>query len=85
LDARDKPVVRVPKGPRLCVVDVKVSVIHLKFRIEFMRLSKEVEGMVSNYQRLIDGYIAGVPAEQLARANQQLGGNFDGAIKEVEF
>ncbi|HMO69043.1 MAG TPA: aromatic ring-hydroxylating dioxygenase subunit alpha, partial [Novosphingobium sp.] len=51
---------------------------------EFMRLSKDVEGLVSNYQRLIDGYLAGVPLEKLAKANHELGGNFDGPIKELD-
>ena len=50
-----------------------------------MRLSKDVEGMVSNFHRLLDGYLAGVPAEKLAKANQMLAGNFDGVIKDLEF
>ncbi len=50
---------------------------------EFMRLSKEIEGMISNYQRIIDGYIAGLPQERLARAVNELGGNFDGPVKEL--
>ena len=45
-----------------------------------MRLAKDVEGMISNYQRIIDGYLAGVPQENLASSTQQLGGNFDGKI-----
>ncbi|MEZ5735087.1 MAG: aromatic ring-hydroxylating dioxygenase subunit alpha [Novosphingobium sp.] len=52
---------------------------------EYMRLSKEREGLVSNFQRLIDGYIAGVSPEQLAKANNELGGNFDGPIKDLGF
>jgi carnitine monooxygenase subunit len=51
---------------------------------EFMRLSKEVEGLISNYQRIIDGYLAGVPQEKLAKANHLLGGNFDGKIFELD-
>ena len=50
---------------------------------DFMRLSKQVEGLVSNYQRLIDGYLAGVPMDKLAKANHELGGNFDGPIKDL--
>ncbi len=50
---------------------------------EFMRLSKEVEGLVSNYQRIIDGYLAGVEPSKLASANQKLGGNFDGKILDL--
>jgi nitrite reductase/ring-hydroxylating ferredoxin subunit len=52
---------------------------------EFMRLSKDVEGLISNYQRLIDGYIAGVASDRLAEANQKLGGNFDGPILDLGF
>jgi nitrite reductase/ring-hydroxylating ferredoxin subunit len=52
---------------------------------EFMRLAKDVEGLISNYQRIIDGYLAGVPAEKLALANNLLGGNFDGKIHDLEF
>jgi len=52
---------------------------------DFMRLSKEVEGLISNYQRLIDGYLAGVEPGKLARANHSLGGNFDGKILDLGF
>lgn len=50
---------------------------------EFMRLSQQVEGLISNYQRLIDGYLAGADPQRLAAANQQLGGNFDGEILDL--
>jgi nitrite reductase/ring-hydroxylating ferredoxin subunit len=50
---------------------------------EFMRLSKDIEGMISNYNRIIDGYLKGSPAEKLAAATQQLGGNFDGKILDL--
>jgi carnitine monooxygenase subunit len=52
---------------------------------EYMRLAKGVEGLVSNYQRVIDGYLAGLPTEQLAEATNKLGGNFDGPIKDLGF
>ncbi len=52
---------------------------------QYMRLAKGVEGLVSNYQRIIDGYLAGVPQEKLAKANNLLGGNFDGQIHEFDF
>jgi nitrite reductase/ring-hydroxylating ferredoxin subunit len=51
---------------------------------EFMRLSKKVEGLVSNYQRIIDGYIAGADPKKLAKATNVLGGNFDGPIVEMD-
>jgi carnitine monooxygenase subunit len=52
---------------------------------EYMRLSKAKEGMISNYQRIIDGYLSGVAPEKLAKAIQLLGGNFDGPILELGF
>ena len=52
---------------------------------EFMRLSKDIEGLISNYQRIIDGYLAGVPQENLAKASHKLGGNFDGRIEDLGF
>ena len=50
---------------------------------EFMRLSKDIEGLVSNYNRLIDGYLDGVAPEKLAQANTKLAGNFDGPILDL--
>ncbi len=75
-----------PPIPRQDYANIPINQIGLHARgFEFMRLSKNVEGMVSNFQRLVDGYIAGVPAEKLAHANRMLAGNFDGAIKDLEF
>jgi carnitine monooxygenase subunit len=51
---------------------------------DFMRLTQEKEGMISNYQRIIDGYLAGTPQEKLAGAINELGGNFDGPIKALD-
>ena len=50
---------------------------------EFMRLARSVEGLISNYQRLIDGYIKRLPFDRLAKANHMLGGNFDGSIEDL--
>ena len=52
---------------------------------EFMRLAKDIEGLISNYQRIIDGHLAGVPQDKLATATNELGGNFDGPVKELGF
>ncbi len=41
---------------------------------EYMRLAEGVEGMVSNVERLVDGYLAGADKEQLARAVQHVTG-----------
>ncbi|MFD2402989.1 SRPBCC family protein [Novosphingobium soli] len=47
---------------------------------EFMRLSGQVEGLISNYQRLIDAYIDQKDTAELSAASRRLGGNFDGPI-----
>jgi hypothetical protein len=52
---------------------------------EFMRLSNEKEGLIGNYQRIIDGYLSGLAPDKLARATQLLGGNFDGKILDLGF
>lgn len=52
---------------------------------DFMRLGKDVEGLIANYQKIIDGYLTRVPASKLAAASSQLGGNFDGGILDFEF
>ena len=51
---------------------------------EFMRLSKAVEGLISNYQQIIDGYLKGVPLDRLGKATTALSGNFDGPIVDLE-
>ena len=51
---------------------------------EFMRLAKDVEGMISNYNRIIDAYLNGAPKEKIASATHSLLGNFDGKIFEYD-
>jgi hypothetical protein len=50
---------------------------------EFMRLSKDVEGLISNFHRLVDGYLKGAEPDKLANAMTMLAGNFDGKIKDL--
>jgi hypothetical protein len=52
---------------------------------DYMRLAANVEGLVSNYQQLIDGYIAGAGPERLAAACATLGASFDGKIADFGF
>jgi carnitine monooxygenase subunit len=52
---------------------------------EFMRLGKDVEGLIANYQKIIDGYLENVETERLVAATAQLGGNFDGKIIDFGF
>lgn len=65
-------------------IPIQQAGLHAK-GFEFMRLSKEIEGMISNYQRILDGYLKGVPQDKLAEATHKLGGNFDGTIEEFAF
>lgn len=50
---------------------------------DVMRLAKDVEGLISNYHRVIDAYIDDVSAERRAKATHCLGGNFDGKILDL--
>lgn len=50
---------------------------------DFMRLAKNVEGLISNYQRVIDGYLSKEDPAKLAKATQMLGGNFDGQVLDL--
>ena len=65
-------------------IPIQQRALHAK-GFEYMRLAGDVEGLVSNYQRLIDGFIARVPIDTLGKATNQLGGNFDGKIKDLGF
>jgi nitrite reductase/ring-hydroxylating ferredoxin subunit len=50
---------------------------------EFMRLSKDIEGLISNYQQLIDGYLRGADPGKLSKGMAALGSGFDGPIKDL--
>jgi nitrite reductase/ring-hydroxylating ferredoxin subunit len=52
---------------------------------KFMRLSKTTEGMISNYQRLIDGYLAGLDQKTLAKAAHVVNSGFDAPILDIGF
>lgn len=50
-----------------------------------MRLSREKEGTISNYHRLIDGYIAGLAPEKLATASATVNLGFECPIRDIGF
>lgn len=52
---------------------------------EFMRLSNQMEGLISNYQRLIDGYLAGHGYDKLLPAAQKVSGCIDVPISDLGF
>ena len=50
-----------------------------------MRLSHEQEGMISNYQRLIDGYLADLDAETLRKAQTIVNSGYNAPILDIGF
>jgi hypothetical protein len=75
-----------PPIPRQDYANIPIQQVGMHAQgFEFMRLSKHVEGLVSNYQRIIDGYLKGVPQDKLARATHLLTNNFDAEIKDLGF
>jgi len=50
-----------------------------------MRLSREREGTISNNQRLIDGYIAGLDRELLTKAQHAVNTGLDSPINDLPF
>jgi hypothetical protein len=42
-----------------------------------MRLSTEIEGLISNFERVVDGFLAGVPNEHLVGAIQKTNTTID--------
>lgn len=52
---------------------------------DYMRLGKDVEGLIANYQKIIDGYLTGQPHDRLAGAIHQLCNNFDGPVLDFGF
>lgn len=52
---------------------------------DYMRLGKGIEGLISNYNRVIDGHLRGVDPGKLAEATRSLAHNFDGQIHDFDF
>ncbi|MCW1428337.1 aromatic ring-hydroxylating oxygenase subunit alpha [Novosphingobium sp. JCM 18896] len=50
-----------------------------------MRLSHEQEGMISNYQRLVDGYLAGLDAETLRKGQNAVNSGYNAPIVDIGF
>ena len=52
---------------------------------EYMRLSKDIEGMISNYQRTIDGFLEGRSNDELVKATQVSSSGLDVPIADIGF
>ena len=51
--------------------------------MEYLRLSHEMEGMISNYHRLIDGYLGGASEQKIAAALQKVSGPIDVPVADL--
>jgi phenylpropionate dioxygenase-like ring-hydroxylating dioxygenase large terminal subunit len=75
-----------PEIPRQVRVILPLQQLGLHAKgFEFMRLSPKIEGMISNYQRTIDGFIAGLDSERLARASSVTCSGFDAPLLDIGF
>jgi hypothetical protein len=52
---------------------------------QHMRLSREQEGMISNYQRLVDGYLAGLDRDRLGKAQAIVNSGYNAPILDIGF
>jgi phenylpropionate dioxygenase-like ring-hydroxylating dioxygenase large terminal subunit len=75
---------RWPEVPRQDFANLPRQQAGLRTKgFESMRLSGATEGMISNFHRLLDGYLAGLPYEKLLPATQKVSGGIDMAIKDL--
>ena len=78
-----------PRFPRIPVQDygnhVKQQQGLRQSGFEYMRLSDKVEGMISNYQRLIDGYLSGLDRDLLVEGAQRTSGRIDAEVADIGF
>jgi hypothetical protein len=52
---------------------------------DHMRLSGLREGLISNYHRLIDGYLGGVARDKLVAATQIVCSGIDAPVEDIGF
>jgi phenylpropionate dioxygenase-like ring-hydroxylating dioxygenase large terminal subunit len=76
-----------PEVPRQDYANLPFQQLGLHSRgFEYMRLSPKVEGMISNYQRVIDGYLAGLDSPTLAKAaGVACDGGLDSPLVDIGF
>jgi carnitine monooxygenase subunit len=73
-----------PEIPRQDYSNLPIQQLGLHNLDEF-RLAREVEGTISNYQRLIDGYLAGLDKDLLVRAHHVVNSGYDSPIMDIGF
>ena len=52
---------------------------------DYMRLAGEIEGIIGNFHRLLDGYLAGVDPELLVEGAKQVSGRISTEIRDLGF
>jgi len=50
-----------------------------------MRLSDQIEGLISNFERVVDGFLAGLPYDTFATAIQKTNTTIDVPIADLGF
>ncbi|ETZ99256.1 rieske domain protein [Mycobacterium kansasii 824] len=50
-----------------------------------MRLSNQIEGLISNFERVVDGFLAGLPYDKLVPAITQTNTTIDVPIADLGF
>ena len=73
-----------PEIPRQDYSNLPIQQLGLHNLDEF-RLAKDVEGTISNYQRLIDGYLAGLDWDRLVHAHHVVNSGYDSPIMDIGF
>ncbi len=48
-----------------------------------MRLSAQIEGLISNFERVVDGFLAGLPYERLVPAIQKTNTTIDVPVADL--
>jgi len=52
---------------------------------DYMRLARQSEGMISNFQRLVDGHLAGLDRDKLATASRIVNSGIDAPVLDIGF
>ncbi|MFI5047314.1 MAG: Rieske 2Fe-2S domain-containing protein [Acidimicrobiia bacterium] len=52
---------------------------------EYMRLASRIEGLISNFERTVDGFLAGLPDEKLVPAIQKTNTTINVPVADIDF
>jgi carnitine monooxygenase subunit len=75
---------KFPEIPRQDYSNLPIQQLGLH-DLKYMRLATHHEGMISNYQRLVDGYLAKLEPALLAKASQVVNSGFASPILDIGF